>query len=182
MELTDYNIMFVHIKGKNNVLADAFSRLKTLNIYQEPLENPKRPVVSNMQGHVMETCNSHAHQSPTMLHTEQMQTCKRNSATIMPSNKSSFKSVLMSANSILQKHKYIPGLKHDITITPCSLVPTIQHEFHDFKGDQETIHMFKTIRISYWWSKLWWDNVEYIVKYSMGAKNYPTWQGINNNI
>ena len=29
MELADYNITFVHIKGKNNVLADAISRLKT---------------------------------------------------------------------------------------------------------------------------------------------------------
>ena len=29
MELADYNIMFVYIKGKNNVLADAISRLKT---------------------------------------------------------------------------------------------------------------------------------------------------------
>ena len=32
MELADNNIMFIHIKGKNNVLEDAISRLKTLNI------------------------------------------------------------------------------------------------------------------------------------------------------
>ena len=41
LELADYNIKFVHIKGKNNVLTDAISSLKTLNIYEEPLENPK---------------------------------------------------------------------------------------------------------------------------------------------
>ena len=41
MELTDYNITFIHIKGKINALADAISKLKTLNIYKEPLENPK---------------------------------------------------------------------------------------------------------------------------------------------
>ena len=28
MELADYNITFVHIKGKHNLLADAISRLK----------------------------------------------------------------------------------------------------------------------------------------------------------
>ena len=28
MELADYNITFVHVKGKNNVLMDAISRLK----------------------------------------------------------------------------------------------------------------------------------------------------------
>ena len=36
------------------VLADAISRLKTLNIYKEPLENPKMPIGSNTQGNIME--------------------------------------------------------------------------------------------------------------------------------
>ena len=35
MEVADYNITFVHIKGKNNVLADAISRLKAFIIYEE---------------------------------------------------------------------------------------------------------------------------------------------------
>ena len=72
MELTDYNITFVHIKGKNNVLADAISRLKKLNIYKEPLENPKTPVVSNTQENVLEICATDMHtMGNTMLHTEQ---------------------------------------------------------------------------------------------------------------
>ena len=40
--MADYNITFVHIKGKNNVLVDTISRLNMLNNYQEPLENPKK--------------------------------------------------------------------------------------------------------------------------------------------
>ena len=55
MELADYNITFVHIKGKNNVLADAISRLKTLNIYI--LENPKAQVVNNTQQVVANMCH-----------------------------------------------------------------------------------------------------------------------------
>ena len=47
MELAYYNIMFIHIKGINNVLADTVSRLRKLNIYKEPLENPKAQVVNN---------------------------------------------------------------------------------------------------------------------------------------
>ena len=47
MELADYNNMFVHITGKNNTLTDAISKLKILNIYEEPLENPKASVVNN---------------------------------------------------------------------------------------------------------------------------------------
>ena len=41
MGLADYNVTFVHIKGKESVFADAISRLKTLNIYKEPLNDPK---------------------------------------------------------------------------------------------------------------------------------------------
>ena len=41
MESADYDIKFVHIEGKHNILAGATSRLKMLNIYEEPLENPK---------------------------------------------------------------------------------------------------------------------------------------------
>ena len=49
MELADYNVMFVHIKYKHNILADAIFKLKTLNIYKEPLENLKAQEVSNLQ-------------------------------------------------------------------------------------------------------------------------------------
>ena len=42
MELTDYNITFVYVKGKGNFLANAISRSKTLKICKEPLENKKK--------------------------------------------------------------------------------------------------------------------------------------------
>ena len=34
MLLQEYDITFVHIKGKDNILADAISRLHTVNIYE----------------------------------------------------------------------------------------------------------------------------------------------------
>ena len=34
MLLQEYDITFVHIKGKDNILADAISRLCTINIYR----------------------------------------------------------------------------------------------------------------------------------------------------
>ena len=34
MQLQGYNITFVHIKGKDNILAGAISRLCTINIYK----------------------------------------------------------------------------------------------------------------------------------------------------
>ena len=49
MELAIYNITFVHLKGKHNILADAISRLKMLNIYEEPFKKPKAQIVTNNQ-------------------------------------------------------------------------------------------------------------------------------------
>ena len=51
----------------------------------------------------------------------------------------------MSVNGILQKQQYIHASKHDVTIAPCSLLPTIIHEFNVSKGHQGTIHTFEAI-------------------------------------
>ena len=61
MELADYNITFLYIKSKNNFLADAISKLKMVNIYEEPLENPKAQVVINAQEVVTEMCATNMH-------------------------------------------------------------------------------------------------------------------------
>ena len=61
MELADYNITFVHIKGKNNVVTDAISWLKMSNIYEEPLENQKAQIVNNTQQIVAEICATSMH-------------------------------------------------------------------------------------------------------------------------
>ena len=54
MELVDYNIPFVNIKGSNNILADAISRLKMLNIYKDPIEDPKMLKAGHLQQHIAE--------------------------------------------------------------------------------------------------------------------------------
>ena len=38
MLLQDYDIKFIHIKGKDNILTDAISRLHTLDIYEDLVE------------------------------------------------------------------------------------------------------------------------------------------------
>ena len=39
MLLQEYNITFINIRGKDNILADAISRLCTINIYEDPTED-----------------------------------------------------------------------------------------------------------------------------------------------
>ena len=174
--LADYNISFMHIKGKHNILADAISKLKMLNIYEEPLENPKVQIVSNSQSVVMEICATSMHTVDTnMLCNEQKwdKTFKKLASQVRHSNKNSFKPVTLSANGISQKHQYVHSLQHDVTIVPCSLVPDNLHEFHGSKGHQGTIHTFKVIRRCYWWPKLQQDIVKYIGTFSVCTKHLP---------
>ena len=42
--LQEYDITFVHIRGKDNILADAISRLCTIDIYEEAIENQCLPI------------------------------------------------------------------------------------------------------------------------------------------
>ena len=39
MLLQEYNITFCNIKGKDNILADAISQLRMINIYEDPTED-----------------------------------------------------------------------------------------------------------------------------------------------
>ena len=45
MLLQEYPITFVHIKGKDNILADAISRLRTLDIYEKTIETQHSPTI-----------------------------------------------------------------------------------------------------------------------------------------
>ena len=54
MELVDYNIALIQIKGSNNILADAISRLKTLEIYSDLIDNPKMLKAIDLQQDITE--------------------------------------------------------------------------------------------------------------------------------
>ena len=41
LELSDYNLNFVHIKGNDNILADTILHLKSKNLYHILLQDPK---------------------------------------------------------------------------------------------------------------------------------------------
>ena len=107
MELSDYNLKFIHIKGINIILADTISRLKLLDIYREPLENPKTfdtvKCFLEMVTTDIQTLSIHN------LNTEQKKDISyRNSAAQSHhKNKNSFNPVTIYANDLLQKQQYI---------------------------------------------------------------------------
>ena len=43
--LQEYDITFVHIRGKDNIIADAISRLCTIDVYEEAIENHHLPIM-----------------------------------------------------------------------------------------------------------------------------------------
>ena len=138
--LTDYSITFIYIKGKHNILADAISRLKILNIYKELLGYLQVQVVNNTQYVVTKVCVTSMHTVGTdILWSEQKwdKMCKKQASQIHHSKKNSSKSFTLSADGVLQKHQYIHGLQHNITIASCSLVPTILLQFHDINVIRE---------------------------------------------
>ena len=47
--LQEYDITFIHIIGKDSILADAISRLCTINIYEDPAEDSLQlsPIAKN---------------------------------------------------------------------------------------------------------------------------------------
>ena len=44
MLLQECNITFVHIRGKDNILTDAISRLYTIDVYEEAIKNCHLPI------------------------------------------------------------------------------------------------------------------------------------------
>ena len=57
MLLQEYGIIFVHIRGKDNILADAISRLYTINAYEEAIENHHSPKAQTTT-HADEECQT----------------------------------------------------------------------------------------------------------------------------
>ena len=69
----------IHLGNKFKIQIEPI-QLKTLNIYKEPLENLKTPVITSTQENVMEISATDMHNvSITMLHTEQKEdiTCRK---------------------------------------------------------------------------------------------------------
>ena len=110
MELSDDNLTFVHMKDSNNILADVISRLKTLDIYKESLDNPKTCDIM--------TCTSEMVSSNIQilcsdkLHTKQKKDihCRKLAAQLHHKNKNTFKPVMISPDGLLQKQQYVHGL------------------------------------------------------------------------
>ena len=142
LELSDYNLMFIHIKGSNNILADAISRLMTLEMYTDPLEYPKTSDTMTCVAEVVTTDIQNLGINKQCLEQKKDIHCRNFAAQSHCMNKNSFNAVMISPDGLLQKQN-IHGLKYNVIIAPCSTMPLILQEFHNSKGHQGTICIFE---------------------------------------
>ena len=78
MLLQEYDITFVHIRGKDNILADAISRLCTIDIYEKAIETQHSHVTKTAITQLDETVEQIQHVDSSPL----MQLLKMNSTTL----------------------------------------------------------------------------------------------------
>ena len=78
MLLQEYDITFVHIRGKDNILADAISRLCTINIYEEAIEDqhlPKAQTTTHANEKVKQIQHLNSSASPQLLNMNSTTLC-----------------------------------------------------------------------------------------------------------
>ena len=134
MLLQEYDITFVHIRGKNNILADAISRLCTINVYEEATENHPLPITQTTT-HVDEKVEQIQHidtwtspqllnMNSTILCTLQKQDkfCKNKVHELHASIDSTF---YLNTHSILKQKVVITNLEFHTTVVPLALIHTL---------------------------------------------------------
>ena len=183
MLLQEYDITFVHIKGKDNILANAISRLHTLDIYKKAIETQHTPVVkttTTQQEYTIE-CIQHIDSAPlpqslnmdsatlcTLQNQEKF--CKNKACELHSGINSSF---YLNTNSI-QKHMLITNnLELRMTVVPLALTNMLIQEFHNCRGHQGCARTLNALR-----RKFWWKGMQKHVKYHISncitcSKNLP---------
>ena len=183
MLLQEYDITFVHIKGKDNILADAISRLHTIDIYEKTIEIQHLHTVKTTTPQLDETVEQiqHVDSSPlpqslnmnsTTLRTLQKQDkfCKNKVCELHSGIDSSF---YLNSDSILKQSLIINNLEVCMTVVPLALTNTLIHEFHNCRGHQgyaRTVNMLKR--------RFWWKGMQKDIKYHISncitcSKNLP---------
>ena len=144
MLLQEYDITFVHMKGKDN-LADAIPSLCTVDIYEKAIETQHSHAVKTATTQLEKTVEQiqHVDSSPlpqslnmnsTTLHTLQKQDklCKNKAHKLHSGVDSSF---YLNTDSILKHTLIINNLEVSTTV-PLALTNTLIHEFHNYRGHQ----------------------------------------------
>ena len=161
MLLQEYDITFVHIKGKDNILANAISRLCILDIHEKTTETQPSPAVQTPITQQEDTINLIQHidstpllplldMSSTTLWTFQKQDkfCKHKSCKLHLGTNSSF---YLNTEGVLKCTMVINNLEVSTIVVLLTLTNTLLHKFHNCRGHQGCARTLNTLKRKFGW-------------------------------
>ena len=157
MLLQEYDINFAHIKGKDNILAHAISRLCTIDIYEDPAEVKfKHSPVPKSQPEPSKTTDEI--QLLAAGTTQQLLNITTKTLSRLQKQDKFYKMKVhemktgthnefyLNSKNILKRKIIVNNLEVNTIIIPAPLTYTLLHEFYNCKGHQgsaRTINMLK---------------------------------------
>ena len=184
MMLQEYDIKFVHIRGKDNILADAISRLHTINIYNDPtevkLQHPSIPqnkdksskVTDNIQ--LLDTKNTQQLLNVTTETLKSLQKqekfCKKKVHELKTGMQDQF---YLNNENILKRKVILNNLEVNTMVVPAPLIYTLLCEFHNCKGHQGSARMLNLLKHNFWWKAMRLDVKNHINSCITCSKNLP---------
>ena len=146
MLLQEYNITFVHIRGKDNILADAISSLCTINVYNDPVENKHHSLGTQDTTHPSKEAKNiqllNSATPPQLLNIsittlrnlqKQDKFCKNRVCELHANINDK---LYFNNDSILKCKIIVNNLEVNTTVVPSALTYTLMHEFHNCRGHQ----------------------------------------------
>ena len=160
MLLQEYDITFVHIRGKDNILANAISRLHTIDIYEKAIETQHSYVTKTATTQLDETVEQIQHVDSSPL----LQLLNMNSTTPLLQKQDKFcknkvhklhsgidSTVYLNNDSILKLTLVIKNPEVCTTVVPLALTHTLLHEFHNCRGHQGCARTLNVLKRKFWW-------------------------------
>ena len=155
MLLQEYDITFVHMRGKDNILTDAISRLCTIDIYEEAIENHHLPITqttTQVEENVEQIQHINSPQPPQLLNINSTTLCTLQKQDKFCKNKvqelhSGIDSTFyLNTDSILKWIVVINNPEVCTTVVPLTLIHTLLHEFHNGRGHQDCTRTLNSLK------------------------------------
>ena len=164
LELNKYNIVFKHIAGKKNVVADAISRLKQKSLYVEPRDknNPTAKDIEDGVKNIIEEVHhikstqdlTHKEIDIPMLRSYQKENRFCKDMVKKVASRSAKTEFDIDQNGILCR---LVRLQHGwelLSVIPRSLVTKIMYEYHEYRGHPGVTKTVNMIQRYFWFQGL----------------------------
>ena len=181
MLLQEYDIRFIHIKDKDNILADTISRLHTVDIYEDPAEVrsqcppvsksqlESRKVTDKLQLLDTRTAQQLLNITSKTLRRLQKQDrfCKKKVHKLKTGIHNEF---YLNSKNILKKKTVVNNMEVNNIVIPTPLTYTLLHNCIGHQGCARTFNMLKH---KFWWKGMRLDVRNYIYNCITCSKNLP---------